>query len=343
MATNIIKKIQLGTDIYDIKDAYSGYITNDVNNLINYTKTADLADVATSGLYSDLEGKPDIPSFYNVELNIHVITKNGSETSTTTTTNRSYGPQARVLNATIDLSPYAKIAEMPPAKDGAIGCIRINGTNGLALDNNSNLVSQVVNLENYIYKPNDFFINKGTLTNVLNENSYVHDASYVHTDNNYTSAEKTKLTGIAAGAEVNQNAFSNIVISDSTIAADTKTDTLTFVAGDNIILTPNTDSDTITIGAIDTTYSSLDAAIGGVDVSLVTTGEKHYWNNKSDFSGSYNDLTNKPNIPANTSDLINDSNFITPNYFATITDYRAGVSQTLTHDSSGQLIWVDNQ
>ena len=31
----------------------------------------------------------------------------------------------------------------------------------------------------------------------------VQDAAYVHTDNNYTSNEKTKLSGIAAGAEVN--------------------------------------------------------------------------------------------------------------------------------------------
>lgn len=31
----------------------------------------------------------------------------------------------------------------------------------------------------------------------------VADADYVHTDNNYTTAEKTKLSGIAAGAEVN--------------------------------------------------------------------------------------------------------------------------------------------
>lgn len=31
----------------------------------------------------------------------------------------------------------------------------------------------------------------------------VHDASYVHTDNNYTTAEKNKLSGIATGAQVN--------------------------------------------------------------------------------------------------------------------------------------------
>lgn len=34
----------------------------------------------------------------------------------------------------------------------------------------------------------------------------VHDASYVHTDENFTSAEKTKLSGIEAGAEVNVQA-----------------------------------------------------------------------------------------------------------------------------------------
>jgi Cu/Ag efflux protein CusF len=36
----------------------------------------------------------------------------------------------------------------------------------------------------------------------LGEN-YVQDANYVHTDSNYTAAEKTKLAGIAEGAQVN--------------------------------------------------------------------------------------------------------------------------------------------
>ena len=35
------------------------------------------------------------------------------------------------------------------------------------------------------------------------------------------------------------------------------------------------------------------------------------WNNKSDFSGSYNDLLDKPIIPTKTSELINDSGFLT--------------------------------
>jgi len=40
-------------------------------------------------------------------------------------------------------------------------------------------------------------------SDLTNDSNFVADASYVHTDNNYTSTEKTKLSGIAAGAEVN--------------------------------------------------------------------------------------------------------------------------------------------
>jgi len=87
----------------------------------------------------------------------------------------------------------------------------------------------------------------------------------------------------------------------------TETDTLlsakqgTLTAGSNIQINNNT------ISATDTTYQSKTASQGGTDVSLVTTGEKYTWNNKSDFSGSYNDLSNKPTIPDELADLSDDS------------------------------------
>lgn len=43
-------------------------------------------------------------------------------------------------------------------------------------------------------------------SDLTNDSDFVEDASYVHTDNNYTTAEKNKLAGIAAGAEVNVQA-----------------------------------------------------------------------------------------------------------------------------------------
>lgn len=74
-----------------------------------------------------------------------------------------------------------------------------------------------------------------------------------------STTDKVKLDGIASGAEVNQNAFSNITIGSTTIQADTKTDTLTFVAGDNVTLTPDATNDKITIAATDTTYTPASA------------------------------------------------------------------------------------
>lgn len=52
----------------------------------------------------------------------------------------------------------------------------------------------------------------------------------------------------------------------------------------------------------------------------VTAADKTKWNNKSDFSGDYNDLANKPTIPSKTSDLTNDSDFATSGYVQTVTN-----------------------
>lgn len=90
------------------------------------------------------------------------------------------------------------------------------------------------------------------------------DGSKVLSTNDYTTAEKNKLAGIAAGAQVNQNAFSNVVVGSTTIAADSKTDTLTFVAGTNITLTPDATNDKITITAKDTTYSNATTSAAGL-------------------------------------------------------------------------------
>lgn len=67
-----------------------------------------------------------------------------------------------------------------------------------------------------------------------------------------SSSDKTKINGISSGAEVNQNAFSNVKVGNTTIAADTKTDTLELVASSNITLTPDATNDKITIAATDT-------------------------------------------------------------------------------------------
>lgn len=63
----------------------------------------------------------------------------------------------------------------------------------------------------------------------------------------FTADEKTKLGGIAAGAEVNQNTFSNVKVGSTTIAADTKTDTLEIAGGGDVVVTPDATNDKVTI------------------------------------------------------------------------------------------------
>lgn len=90
-----------------------------------------------------------------------------------------------------------------------------------------------------------------------------------------SASDKSKLNGIAGGAEVNQNAFSNVVVGSTTIAADSKTDTLTLTAGSNITLTPNVTNDSITISASGSSYSlplASNNTRGGIKLSSSTQG-----------------------------------------------------------------------
>lgn len=83
-----------------------------------------------------------------------------------------------------------------------------------------------------------------------------------------SSTDKKKLDGIASGAEVNQNAFSNIKIGNTTIVADGKTDTVELTAGNNIAITPDATNDKITIAATDTNTTYTFA--GGTNQFTVT-------------------------------------------------------------------------
>ena len=76
-----------------------------------------------------------------------------------------------------------------------------------------------------------------------------------------SSTDKAKLNGIASGAEINQNAFSNVTVGSTTISADSKTDTLTLAAGNNITLTPDAANDKITISS---SYVAASASASGI-------------------------------------------------------------------------------
>ena len=140
----------------------------------------------------------------------------------------------------------------------------------------------------------------------------VEDGDYVHTDNNYTNSEKSKLEGIESGAEANVQSDWNEIDNSKdsfiknkpdipTALKDLNDDSTHRLVTDSNISTWNAKSD------FSGSYNDLTNKPAIPDElkdlqddtthRLVTDTEKTTWNNKSDFSGSYNDLTNKPTIP----------------------------------------------
>lgn len=78
-------------------------------------------------------------------------------------------------------------------------------------------------------------------------------------------------------------------------------------------------SDSINMKVKDNENLDMDINVGGKEVDpifrespayTITYEDINDWNNKSDFSGNYNDLKNKPIIPSKTSQLQNDSGYI---------------------------------
>lgn len=80
-------------------------------------------------------------------------------------------------------------------------------------------------------------------------------ADAVFTDTTYIGTGVISVNStthvISTTAEVNQNAFSNVKVGSTTVAADSKTDTLELVASDNVTLTPDATNDKVTIKATD--------------------------------------------------------------------------------------------
>ena len=69
---------------------------------------------------------------------------------------------------------------------------------------------------------------------------------------------------------------------------------------------PTKTSDLTNDSGFITGYTETDPIFGASAAAGISSSDITNWNGKSDFSGSYDDLTNKPTIPTNLSDLTND-------------------------------------
>ena len=118
-----------------------------------------------------------------------------------------------------------------------------------------------------------------------------------NTTKHITAAERTnwgsaythsQAAHAPSNAEKNQNAFSNVAVSgQTTVAADSATDTLTLVAGDNVTITTDASNDKVTITAKDTVYTHPESHAASMITGLATVAT----------SGNYSDLSGTPTIP----------------------------------------------
>ena len=117
--------------------------------------------------------------------------------------------------------------------------------------------------------------------------------------------------------------------------------------GTYTILLPNANGTMALTSDIPTDLSDLNNDVGyitGITSSDVTTA-LGYTPGTSNFSGSYTDLTDKPTIPTATSQLTNDSGFITSadlptNYVTTNTTQTITGQKTIGKTSGGSTHWI---
>jgi hypothetical protein len=236
----------------------------------------------------------------------------------------------------------------------------------------------------------DFIKNKPT--------NLVEDESYVHTDNNYTDEDKSKLnsalqsetdptvpqwakqpnkpsyTSMEVGALPNSTKYGSTI--DLTMDSATYVLTLSLKDQDGTVLNTKTVDLPIESVVVNGRYdaankkivltlqsgSTIDVPVGDLIAGLqteitsvnmldadlvddtnsthkfVTAQEKTAWNNKSDFSGSYNDLTDKPIIPVvpnNVSAFNNDAGYLTQHQDISGKEDRTSIAATST--ASGVL------
>lgn len=366
----------------------SGYITNEVGDLVNYydkdetdtliateAETRDAADldlqgqidaissasdvVDVVGTYAELqaydtsklsdndivkvltdETHDDAISYYRWNDTTNAFTYIGSQGPfyTKSETDATFVPQTRTINGkglnsdvvltAADVNALPASTVIPTVNDATL-TIQKNGTTVTTFTANSaqnatadisvpTKVSDLTNDLNFVEETDlagvafsgAYADITGTpyiptkTSDLTNDSDFVSDASYVHTDNNFTTALKDKLNGIATGAEANVQSDWNVAdnSSDAFIknkpAIPTKTSDIT------------NDSGFITSAALPTKVSELTNDSGFItkNVSDLT----NYYN-QSEVNGMFNAL----DIPTKTSDLTNDSGFITNTSYAT--------------------------
>tara|TARA_A100001391_G_scaffold161247_1_gene120076 strand:- start:4341 stop:8519 length:4179 start_codon:yes stop_codon:yes gene_type:complete len=177
---------------------------------------------------------------------------------------------------------------------------------------------------------------------------------------NSSTATGLEWAAAGAGGDVNQNAFSNVAVSgQTTVAADSATDTLNLAAGSNVTITTNASNDTVTIASTDTNTTDLasdsspqlaaDLDVQGNEITTSTSnGNIKLTPNGTGFveilgDGSSSDGTIQLNCSQNSHGVKIKSppHSAGASYTLTLPSTDGNANQVLKTDGSGGLSWVD--
>lgn len=319
-----IDAISSASDVVDVVGTYAELQSYDTSKLSDN----DIVKVLTD------ETHDDAISYYRWNDTTNVFTYIGSQGPfyTKSETDATFVPQTRTINGkglnsdvvltAADVNALPASTVIPTVNDATL-TIQKNGTTVATFTANSaqNATADISVPTKVSDLTNDLnFVEETDLANVAfsgayadltgtpyiptktsdltNDSDFVSDANYVHTDNNFTTALKDKLNGIATGAEVN-------VQSDWDIT-DTSSDA--FIKNKPAIPTKTSDitndSGFITSAAVPTKTSDLTNDSGFI-TNQVNNLANYY--TQSEVNGMFNAL----DIPTKTSDLTNDSGFLT--------------------------------
>ena len=252
-----------------------------------------------TGSYDDLTNKPTIPTVNDAKFSIK---GDGTEVASTTANASTASSVDIVAGSNVTVTPDATNNKITIAATDTT--YTFDGT----YDASTNKAATVSTVTNAINALDGGTIGTGgngktitslsqtngnvsaTFDNISITKSQVSDfpsLATVATSGSYDDLENKPSIPSAA----NDGTFSvktkvgsnNAVTAADFTANQSSADDITFIQGSNVTLTTDTANRTITIDATDTTYESKSATSGGTDLSLVTTGEKYTWDNKSNL------------------------------------------------------------
>lgn len=168
-----------------------------------------------------------------------------------------------------NLENYIETYELPKAGYGSYGVVKLhqgqalNDHAGLYINENGALAVQCVSPISLTAAGNVNLMYTSPLTKDSSGNLTISPAT-TSSPGSMSAADKQKLDGISASADVNQNAWSTIQANTTNVTAASTTDSIRFIPGSNVSITGNNTDKTVTISATNTTYGVATGSANGL-------------------------------------------------------------------------------